>query len=135
MTSDMLSPHFTRKEMCCPHCQQCLIEPALLDALEALRALGPEPIIVHSAYRCGAHNNAVGGMPHSEHVLGQAADIEIHGLTVQQQYDRAKSIPAINGIGVYPEGFIHVDVRKTEARAVWSRVKGDYRPISELVTA
>ena len=108
-----------------------MVSGALIQSLEQLRGLGPEPIIVHDGYRCPEHNREVGGVEHSEHLLGIAADIKIQGLSLQQQYDRAKTVPDFDngGIGVYPESnFIHVDVRDGKAR--WAKIKGEYRDIS-----
>lgn len=129
-----LSPHFSTSEMECRDCKRCEISSALLAALEELRALGPEGIVVDDAYRCPDHNAEVGGVNDSTHMEGIAADVRIEGLTLQQQYDRAKSISAFanGGIGVYDTGFIHVDVRKTKAR--WARVRGVYLGLQELVT-
>lgn len=43
--------------------------------LDPLREAWGQPIIVGSGYRCEALNKAVGGAAHSQHKLGQAADI------------------------------------------------------------
>lgn len=128
-----LSAHFSTEEMKCRDCGRCSVTGELIAALEELRALGPEPIIVSDGYRCPEHNSAVGGVKCSQHMAGKAADIRIQGLSLQQMYDRAKTVPSFlaGGIGVYDTGFIHVDVRDTEAR--WSRIKGIYLGISELV--
>jgi uncharacterized protein YcbK (DUF882 family) len=128
-----LSEHFSRVEMRCHDCGKCDISTDLLTALERLRALGPELIIVDDGYRCPEHNAEVGGVNGSQHTLGLAADIRIAGLTLQQQYDRAKSIPAFfdGGIGVYDGGFIHVDVRNGKAR--WARKGGVYLGLNTLV--
>lgn len=129
-----LSLHFSKVELCCRHCQICLVSPRLLNALEKLRSLGPEPIIVNDGYRCEEHNEAVGGAKHSEHVTGEAADVVIKGLTLQQMYERAVRIYdfANGGVGVYTENFIHVDVRTRRAR--WARKNGVYLAINMLVT-
>ena len=58
-----LSPHFSTSEMQCHCCGHCSIDGKLLDALENLRALGSEPIIVNDAYRCEEQNKKVGGVP------------------------------------------------------------------------
>lgn len=138
----LLSPHFSQKELACPHCGLCIISVVLIAALEKLRQQGPEPIIVHDACRCPEHNKFVGGAANSEHLCilpnydSQpvapareciAADIEIQGLSLQEQYDRAKLVPEFRsgGIGVYPgPDFLHVDVRLKPAR--WARVGGAY---------
>lgn len=134
MADEQLSEHFKRSELCCPCCGDCELNAALVPALEALRALGPEPISIHDGYRCAKHNAEVGGVPHSEHPLGKAADLVIAGLSLQQMYDRAKQVPAFlaGGIGVYDGNFIHVDVRVGKAR--WARRRGVYISLSALVT-
>jgi uncharacterized protein YcbK (DUF882 family) len=130
-----LSEHFSRIELACWDCGRLVIAKELLDGLEQLRGLGPESIIVHDGYRCPEHNTKVGGVSESQHVLGKAADIDIVGLTLQQQYDRAKSVPAFanGGIGVYDGNFLHVDVRDGKAR--WSRKNGVYLGLEALVNA
>ena len=67
-----------------------------------------------------------GGVQHSEHLLGMAADIAIPGASLQRMYELALEVPqfAEGGIGVYDTNFLHVDVR--ERRARWARVHGSY---------
>jgi hypothetical protein len=100
-----ISPHFSTSELACHHCQRCSVTGEFVLALENLRSQGSEPIIIHDGYRCPEHNLAVHGVPHSEHVEGLAADLEIVGLTLQQMYDRANKVPEFRdgGIGVYRE--------------------------------
>jgi len=133
------SAHFTRDELKCKDCGLCDVDQELLDALEELRAQGPEPIKVHDACRCLLHNKLVGGVSKSEHLFWpttdevegkpcEAADVEIVGLSLQEMYDRAKKVSAFvnGGIGIYDNKppFIHVDVRHHVAR--WARVAGKY---------
>lgn len=130
-----LSTHFMRDEMKCHcGCDACNLDPRLLPALEALRGMGSEMIVVNDGYRCAKHNAEVGGVPHSQHPEGMAADIRIGNLTIQQMYDRAKFVDAFEngGIGVYDSGFMHVDVREGKAR--WSRKNGVYLGLDVLVT-
>lgn len=47
----------------------------MICALEPARQLLGEPIFVTSGYRCEKLNKAVGGVPTSQHVKGQAADL------------------------------------------------------------
>jgi len=60
--------------------------------LEVLRAKLAEkygkvmPIIVSSGYRSPALNKAVGGSANSQHITGQAADIIVPGLTVEELF-------------------------------------------------
>ena len=117
---EMLSPHFSRKELACPCCGACEIDQALLDSLETLRAVaGGKPITIHSAYRCIKHNQDVNGAHGSTHMLGQAADISIPGMALWQIKMAAMLVPrfANGGIGAYPQdGHLHVDIRQKSAR-------------------
>ncbi len=52
-------------------CLKLLVE----HVLDPLRQAWGRPIAVTSGYRCPQLNKAVGGVPGSQHLLGQAADI------------------------------------------------------------
>ncbi len=124
----MHSEHFSESELSChgmesnPPCgcggaNEC--QMSLINALEALRAIVGVPIGVDDAYRCPFHNAAVGGVPHSQHEEGLAADIQIQGMTPAEMYKAALQVPAFadGGIGVAEHGgYIHVDVRGSKAR-------------------
>lgn len=47
--------------------------------LQPLRSGLKEPISISSGYRCPALNRAVGGVSNSQHMTGEAADINIDG--------------------------------------------------------
>src|SRR5690242_10311706 len=128
-----LGAHFSREEFVCHCCGEFRLDDHLLAALEALRERVGEAVLVLSGYRCPEHNRRVGGAANSQHVLGKAADVRVPGLTLQQMYELAESVPAFaqGGIGVYDRGFLHVDVR--EPRARWSQVAGRYADIGKLV--
>lgn len=128
-----LSEHFSRAELACPDCGACDLDPRLVPALERLRAAAAMPVLVDSGYRCARHNAAVGGRGDSQHQLGRAADVRIPPLGLQAMYDLANGVPdfARGGIGVYDDGFIHIDVRDWRAR--WARVKGVYLGLNTLV--
>lgn len=52
---------------------------ALIDnVLDPLREWYGKPIYVNSGYRCPKLNKAVGGVKNSQHLTGQAADIDVH---------------------------------------------------------
>lgn len=54
---------------------------ALIDnVLDPLREWYGKPIYVNSGYRCPALNKAVGGAITSQHMRGQAADIDVHDI-------------------------------------------------------
>ena len=53
------------------------IEALVANVLDPVRDEYGKPIYVNSGYRCAKHNAAVGGVPKSQHMLGQAADISV----------------------------------------------------------
>ena len=116
----LMSKHFTDREFACKCCGELPeggINPVLVEKLETLRALiadfvGYEcPVFINSAYRCPAHNAEVGGVPDSQHVLGNASDIDAGVLTVNELGDLAVKA-GFDGIGRYYNAhFVHVDVR------------------------
>lgn len=59
-----------------------LVRTALL--LEQVRALVKKPIIVNSAFRSKAVNDAVGSKDTSQHRIGCAADIRVPGMTPKE---------------------------------------------------
>jgi hypothetical protein len=86
-----LSPHFTLEELThtdhrqfdnTPHAEELLNLRRLADFLELVKEqLQFKPIIVNSAYRSKAVNDAVGSKDTSQHRLGCAADIRVPGMT------------------------------------------------------
>ncbi len=94
------------------------IAPALISALEEIRAEAGEAVHVTSGYRPPDYNREVGGVSNSCHIDGLAADIYCDGLSTDALYDIClKVIGPRGGVGYYPKsGFIHVDLRGYEAR-------------------
>lgn len=52
-----------------------------VEVLQPIRDKWKSPIIINSAYRSEALNKAVGGVPTSQHRLGEAADIRPNKMT------------------------------------------------------
>lgn len=50
------------------------------NVLEPARVAYGEPIYITSGYRCHALNKAVGGKPTSQHLRGEAADLQVKGV-------------------------------------------------------
>lgn len=92
----------------------------LADNLQVLRDALAEPVRVLCGYRTPAHNKAVGGVVHSQHLVAKAGDITVASLTPRQLGDKIEALIRAGkmkqgGLGVYP-GFVHYDVRGTRAR-------------------
>lgn len=80
--------YFTIEELCrssrasaagidntCGASEQHCLEELVENILDPLRKAYGKPIRVNSGYRCGELNRLIGGVPTSQHLLGQAADI------------------------------------------------------------
>lgn len=102
-----LSLNFSRSEFTCSHCGR-RVGPAreLVDVLQRLRTTMGRPLVVVSGYRCVEHNKAVGGVPKSLHLKGEAADVARGQIRPAQ----ARAAGA-RGIGTRAGWVIHVDVR------------------------
>lgn len=117
-----VSEHFTLREFEDSTTHQVMLDPRLVEKLEALRALVGVPIKVTSGYRTPEHNREVGGAHDSQHELGKAADITWTGIEMTRASALASQV-GFTGIGTYPkDGHIHVDVRDLQAgrAATWT---------------
>ena len=89
-----LSPHFTLGEMTRSSTATRLsiqnipgereihsLQAICRNILEPIRAHFKIPFAPSSAYRCDRLNSAVGSSPRSQHVLGEAVDIELVGVS------------------------------------------------------
>lgn len=54
------------------------------EGLERIRSLVGKPVNISSGYRCSQLNKRVGGVPGSQHVRGEAADINVPGLAPEE---------------------------------------------------
>lgn len=100
--------HFTPKEISCRHCGEMVLDAESMDALEELRTLWGQAIVLNSAHRCVTHNKAVGGSPNSRH-LKIAFDCRCPG-DQQHAFISAARKAGFTGVGRYPgKGFVHVD--------------------------
>lgn len=112
-----LTLNFTEKELQCPCCSACKMDKTFLFKLQKLREALGKPLRVSSGYRCKTHNEKVGGVSNSKHLLGKAADIIISTSPVRYMVLREAIKLGFSGIGVY-SNFIHLDTRDERA-CVW----------------
>ena len=113
-----LSAHFKVREFACRDGSDAvLVAPRLMMVLETIRAHFDAPVVIHSAYRTPQYNAKVGGVAHSQHCYGTAADIVVRGKTPAQVAAYAREImPDWGGVGIYAkQGFTHIDVREDKA--------------------
>ena len=118
-----MSEHFVSTEFDC-HCKRkgctiTYIDSDLIDLLEQLRdKWGGNPILIKSGFRCVDHNAKAGGKSGSRHLVGKAADFDMHKLKEIVGIDvLIQDCQAFGGLGLsIRKSFIHGDVRKTRAR-------------------
>lgn len=113
-----LSEFFSRKEFACKcGCGFDDISLSLVRNLTSLREILDEPIHILSGCRCSKHNKECGGVEHSQHLRGLAADIYITGLMPRQlaHFIETGTHLVFGGIGIYST-FLHVDMRQGFSR-------------------
>ena len=102
--------YFTDSEFACKcGCGFTKINHELGQVLDAIREFFDIPCHVTSGCRCEAYNLRVGGAMHSQHLLGNAADIWFQDIKPAYVAEVAVRMGA-TGTKVY-ETFTHVDVR------------------------
>jgi uncharacterized protein YcbK (DUF882 family) len=106
----MLTKHFSKREMACPHCQVCLMRDQFMLQLEALRTSMNRALTVSSGYRCPDHNRSIGGAKNSQHLKGNAADISTAGMTEEEIKQLIEIAKTLFTAVVKGPGFVHVDL-------------------------
>lgn len=86
------------------------------EILEPLRLEIGKPIHISSGYRCLELNKKIGGVPTSQHCLGQACDFVVDGMT---PYEVVKVILELNlpfdQVGLY-DTFVHISYGERHRR-------------------
>ena len=116
-----LSTNFTVKEFACKDGSDAvLVAPRLVMVLQSIRSRFGAAVTINSGYRTPQYNAKVGGVAHSQHCYGTAADIVVKGQKPADVAAYARKImPDWGGVGVYSQkGFTHIDTR--EVRADWT---------------
>jgi uncharacterized protein YcbK (DUF882 family) len=75
------------------------------NVLQPLRDAWEKPLFINSGYRCLELNKKVGGVPTSQHVLGQAADVGCSDPLALARLAKKMRLP-FDQMGVYPT-FVH----------------------------
>lgn len=103
-------PSFSPAEIACRGTGAITINTEAMDTLQSLRNRIGKPMIVRSGYRSPSHNRAVGGAPHSKHMLGTAFDIAMSNHDPATFAEAARAVGFL-GFGTYPRsGFMHIDL-------------------------
>jgi hypothetical protein len=99
----LLTPHFTLEELThtdhreydnTPNSSEINNLKRLAEMLEEVKTLlDNKPVMINSAFRSKAVNDAVGSKDTSQHRVGCAADIRVPGLTPDQVVQAIKNSP------------------------------------------
>lgn len=122
--------HFTPEQFGNP----AALNQKLVEMLDDLAGKLGLPMTINSDYRSPDHNAAVGGVKNSAHTRGDAVDAAVPPVAVEIKvtpgayvYDVVAMAMAVGfyGIGINkktgtPTGFIHLEVRPSISRAMWS---------------
>lgn len=129
--STLVTPHITYGELCLGEDRrrfvnqgQCDIATELCAFIEKARAeFGNQPVIITSAHRPKAVNDAVGGAVDSEHLFKPgcgAIDWYIKNVSVKLVQDWCDlNWPFSLGYGA-PKGFVHLGIRAGRPRVRWN---------------
>lgn len=108
--------------------------------LDPLRSEYGKPIIVNSGYRCKKLNNAVGGSSTSQHLAGEAADIESAGRSRKENEKLfnliiSLGLPFDQLVNEYNFDWVHVsfsssrrrgqilEAKKQNGKTIYTRIK------------
>ncbi len=123
-TAEFFTPHeFASKGNGMLH-----VSKAMVAALDRVREAVGHPITITSGYRDPAHNRRVGGAKYSRHVVGDAVDINLAGLSSQQRYALMWHLLAegFTSFGSYSRSpnMLHADMRPYARR--WHHGSGTH---------
>jgi len=113
-----LSDNFSSKEMDCKckkrFCTGTLVNQEIIKIAQQIRNEFGGPLKVVSGFRCGKHNKkkSVGGGSQSQHLAGNAMDLNPRNGDVKKLYEIAAKIisDGKGGMGKY-NSFVHIDSR------------------------
>lgn len=140
-----ITPNFKSTEFDCNGkgcCTETPIHTKLVEVLQDVRDHFGVSVNVNSGYRCPVHNaNVSGASANSWHMKGYAADINtknVHPMCVARYVEEVFAQKDIKGrIGCYTyddsgKGFVHIDVRGTNSRAIYTENNVKYDTVSHF---
>ena len=96
----------------CGKCGGFPVEPKekLMRLADGVRKAAGKPMIPSSTVRCEEHNRAVRGVATSRHMLGQAMDFHIPGMTANQILSIVRQQPGVAYTYAIDGSHVHMDV-------------------------
>jgi len=115
---------FSPEELRDHHTGECAMSPAFLELLDQWREATGHPLLLWDAFRSPSTNKAVGGAPHSYHLIGLAADPRTH-----YRLEDVKRLELFSGIGVRAGVVVHVDARHLATDRAYKSTATPQRPV------
>ncbi len=128
-----LSEHFNHKDFAC-RCPECKgeyrVHLGLVGALEQIGGHFRKKVRIVSAYWCDAYYEKLNKKKRSFHTMGKAAHIRIDGVSTQDLFKYAETVPELRGLVFYPKAdYIHIDTRPGDPVRV-VKEGSDYLPLT-----
>jgi len=113
--------YFSLSEFDCPSLPNSgkNMDLQFLTKLESARKIAGIPFKITSGYRTADHNETVGGVPNSSHLIGVAADIAVGSGNERYVILNALIRAGFKRIGV-AKTFIHCDTDLNKHNSVWT---------------
>lgn len=136
-----LSKNFKSTEFDCNGkncCNETPINPELINVLQIVRNHFGVSVNINCGYRCPEHNARVrGASKTSKHMDGIAADITVKGVHPYQVARFLETLDFKGRIGCYTwndsgNGFVHVDVRGKNSRAIYTENNTAYDTVDKF---
>ena len=105
-----------------------------MGALEHLRSTCRKRITIVKGFESLEVAEKKGSFKRNLHTQGLAADIQIDGLSAEETFLLAETIPEFTGIGLNKkENYVHVDTRKSDERLCWIEENQQETPLTEAL--
>ena len=113
-----LSRNFSSNEFACQcGCDASNLNADLVARLQVMRDMLGRSMTITSGLRCAQHNDAIGGVAHSQHTTGNAADIAILNSADRGDKLSAALSAGFKAIGI-GKNFLHLDLREFDGATV-----------------
>ena len=113
-----LSANFSSSEFRCQcGCDADNLNVDLVARLQVFRDMLARSVVITSGLRCVEHNSTVGGVPHSQHVSGNAVDIATLNSADRGDKLSAAMSAGFKAIGI-GKNFLHLDLREFDGATV-----------------
>lgn len=122
MIRKKLSTDFFEDEFYSPDTKTAKMNAEFIYRLQRLRTVVGVPFTISSGYRTAEYNAIIGGAGDSQHLFGNAVDVDHQGWDGAIKFKFVAAASAMGFcIGIYPKHF-HIDYR-TNQRVLWIELK------------